>query len=150
MGSVPIGRGNPCGTVRSVRGPVGVVVRFGVRTFGSDFGVGLWGVIQLSKYSPDSSELSGGFVGSGSPPGTSGTSPLSSGHLKDSKTISYGLLGGPGGSWGLWAGSEGFDWFRLALAAGLHRILASVAQYADIGPKMARTRFGPELGRHPV
>ena len=31
------------GTVRSVRGSVGVVVRFGVRTLGSDFGVGLWG-----------------------------------------------------------------------------------------------------------
>ena len=30
------------GTVRSVRGSVGVVVRFGVRTLGSDFGVGLW------------------------------------------------------------------------------------------------------------
>ena len=42
-GSVPIGRGDPCGMVRSVRGPVGVVVRFGVRTFGSDFGVGLLG-----------------------------------------------------------------------------------------------------------
>ena len=55
-GSVPIGRGDPYGTVRSARGPVGVVVRFGVRTFrsdfwvgllgrtlGSDFGVGLWG-----------------------------------------------------------------------------------------------------------
>ena len=44
-GSVPIGRGGR--TVRSVRGPVGVVVRFGVglwgRTLGSDFGVGLWG-----------------------------------------------------------------------------------------------------------
>jgi hypothetical protein len=59
-GSVPIGRGDPCGTVRSVRGPVGVVVQFRVRTFGSDFwvgllgrtlgsdfGVGLWGVTQL-------------------------------------------------------------------------------------------------------
>ena len=42
-GSVPIGRGDPCGTVRSVRGPVGVVVRFGVRSFGSEFWVGLWG-----------------------------------------------------------------------------------------------------------
>ena len=42
-GSVPIGQGDPCGMVRSARGPVGVVVRFGVRTFGSDFGVGLWG-----------------------------------------------------------------------------------------------------------
>jgi hypothetical protein len=46
-GSVPIGRGDPRGTVRSVRGPVGVVVRFGVglwgRTLESDFGVGLWG-----------------------------------------------------------------------------------------------------------
>ena len=42
-GSVPIGRGDPCGTVRSVRGPVGVVVRFGVWTLGSDFRVGLWG-----------------------------------------------------------------------------------------------------------
>jgi type IV secretory pathway TrbD component len=43
-GSIPIGRGDPCGTVQSVRGPVGVVVRFGGRTFGSDFGVGLWEV----------------------------------------------------------------------------------------------------------
>ena len=37
-GSVPIGWGDPCGTVRSVRGSVGVVVRSGVRTLGSDFG----------------------------------------------------------------------------------------------------------------
>ena len=42
-GSVPIGRGDPHGTVRSVQGPVGVVVRFGVGLLGSDFGVGLWG-----------------------------------------------------------------------------------------------------------
>jgi hypothetical protein len=61
-GSVPIGRGDPCGTVRSVRGPVGVVVRFGVRTFGSDFRVrllgrtsgsdfwvGVWGVTQYEN-----------------------------------------------------------------------------------------------------
>jgi hypothetical protein len=49
-GSVPIGRGGPYGTVRSVRGSVGVVVRLGVRTsgfglssrtLGSDFQVGL-------------------------------------------------------------------------------------------------------------
>ena len=51
-GSVPIGWGDLYGTVRSVRGPVGVVVQFEVRTFGvglwgrtlgSDFGVGVWG-----------------------------------------------------------------------------------------------------------
>ena len=42
-GSVPIGRGDPYGTVRSVRGPVGVVVRFGVRSFGSEFWVGVLG-----------------------------------------------------------------------------------------------------------
>ena len=42
-GSVPIGWGDSCGTVRSVRGPVGVVVRFRVQTFESDFGVGLLG-----------------------------------------------------------------------------------------------------------
>jgi hypothetical protein len=51
-GSVPIGRGDPCGTVRSVRGPVGVVVRFGVRTFESDFGVRLWGVTQTPSHQP--------------------------------------------------------------------------------------------------
>jgi hypothetical protein len=37
-GSVPISRGGLYGTVRSVRGPVRVVVRFGVRSFGSEFG----------------------------------------------------------------------------------------------------------------
>ena len=42
-GSVPIGRGDSYGTVRSVRGPVGVVVRFGVRSFGSEFWVGVLG-----------------------------------------------------------------------------------------------------------
>jgi hypothetical protein len=71
--------------------------------------------------------LSGGFVGFGSPPGTSGTSPLSSGRPKGPKTISYGLLGGPGGSWRLWAGSGGSDWFWLAPAAGLRNSGAAVA-----------------------
>ena len=42
-GSVPIGRGDSHSTVRSVRGPVGVVVRFGVRSFGSEFWVGVLG-----------------------------------------------------------------------------------------------------------
>ena len=42
-GTVPIGRGDSCGMVRSVRGPVGVVVWFGVRSFGSDFWVGVLG-----------------------------------------------------------------------------------------------------------
>ena len=41
-GSVPIGRGDSYGAVRSVRGPVGVAVRFGVRSFGSEFWVGVW------------------------------------------------------------------------------------------------------------
>jgi hypothetical protein len=40
---VPIGQGDSFGTVRSVRGSVGVVVRFGVRTLGSDFEVELPG-----------------------------------------------------------------------------------------------------------
>ena len=64
-------------------------------------------------------ELSGGFVGFGSPLGTSGTSPLSSGRPKGPKTIFYGLLGAPGGSWRLWADSGSSDWFWLAPAAGL-------------------------------
>ena len=50
-GSVPIGRGDLYGTVRSVRGPVGVAVWFGVQSFGSEFWVGVWlelgGVTQL-------------------------------------------------------------------------------------------------------
>ena len=71
--------------------------------------------------------LSGGFVGFGSPPGTSGTSPLSSGRPKGPKTISYSLLGGPGGSWRLWADSGGSDWFWLAPAAGLRNSGAAVA-----------------------
>ena len=41
-GSVPIGRGDSYGAVRSVRGPVGVAVRFGVWSFGSEFWVGVW------------------------------------------------------------------------------------------------------------
>ena len=49
-GSVPIGRGDSYDTVRSVRGPVGVVVRFGVRTLGSDFRVGLWGQASGSDF----------------------------------------------------------------------------------------------------
>ena len=42
-GSVPIGRGDPYGTVRSVRGLVGVVVRFGVWSLGSEFWVRVLG-----------------------------------------------------------------------------------------------------------
>jgi hypothetical protein len=42
-GSIPIRRGDSCGTVRSVRGAVGVVFRFGVRSFGSEFWVGVLG-----------------------------------------------------------------------------------------------------------
>ena len=42
-GSVPIGRGDSYGAVWSVRGPVGVAVRFGVRSFGSEFWVGVLG-----------------------------------------------------------------------------------------------------------
>ena len=42
-GSVPIGRGDSYGTVQSVRGPVGVAVRFRVRSFGSEFWVGVLG-----------------------------------------------------------------------------------------------------------
>jgi hypothetical protein len=41
-GSVPIGWGNVYSAVRSVRGSVGVVVRFRVRSFGSEFWVGVW------------------------------------------------------------------------------------------------------------
>jgi hypothetical protein len=41
-GSVPIGRGDVYGAVLSVRGPVGVAVRFGVRSSGSEFWVGVW------------------------------------------------------------------------------------------------------------
>ena len=41
--SVPIGRGDSYGTVQSVRGPVGVVVRFGVWSFGSEFWFGVLG-----------------------------------------------------------------------------------------------------------
>ena len=41
-GSVPIGQGDLYGAVRSVRGPVGVAVRFGVRSSGSEFWVGVW------------------------------------------------------------------------------------------------------------
>jgi hypothetical protein len=41
-GSVPIGWGDSYGAVRSVRGPVGVMVRFGVRSFRSEFWVGVW------------------------------------------------------------------------------------------------------------
>ena len=51
-GSVPIGRGDSYSTVRSVGGPVGVAVRFGVQSFGSKFWVGVWlelgGVTQKS------------------------------------------------------------------------------------------------------
>ena len=43
VGSVPIGWGDSYSTVRSVRGPVGVVVRFGVRSFGLEFWVGVLG-----------------------------------------------------------------------------------------------------------
>jgi hypothetical protein len=42
-GSVPIGRGDSCSTVWSVQGPVGVVVQFGVQSFGSEFWVGVLG-----------------------------------------------------------------------------------------------------------
>jgi hypothetical protein len=42
-GSVPIGRGDSHGTVWSVQGPVGVVVRFGVRSFGLEFWVRILG-----------------------------------------------------------------------------------------------------------
>ena len=42
-GSIPIGRGDPYGTICSVRGPVGVVVQFGVQSFGSEFWVGVLG-----------------------------------------------------------------------------------------------------------
>ena len=42
-GSVPIGRSDSYGAVRSVRGPVGVAVRFGVQSFGSEFWVGVLG-----------------------------------------------------------------------------------------------------------
>jgi hypothetical protein len=42
-GSVPIGRGDSHGTVWSVRDPVGVAVRFGVRSFGSEFWVRVLG-----------------------------------------------------------------------------------------------------------
>ena len=41
-GSVPIGWGDLYGTVRSIRGLVGVAVQFGVRSFGSEFWVGVW------------------------------------------------------------------------------------------------------------
>ena len=41
-GSVPIGRGDVYGVVRSVRGPVGVAVQFGVRSSGSEFWVEVW------------------------------------------------------------------------------------------------------------
>ena len=41
-GSVPIGQGDAYGTVRSDQGPVGVVVRFRVRSFGSEFWVEVW------------------------------------------------------------------------------------------------------------
>jgi hypothetical protein len=47
-GSVPIGRGDAYGTVRSIRGPVRVAVQFGVRSFGSEFWVGVW--LELGKY----------------------------------------------------------------------------------------------------
>ena len=36
-GSIPISRGDAYGTAWSDQGPVGVAVRFGVRTFGSEF-----------------------------------------------------------------------------------------------------------------
>ena len=42
VGSVPIGRGDAYGAVWSVRDPVGVAVQFGVRSFGSEFWVGVW------------------------------------------------------------------------------------------------------------
>ena len=41
-GSVPIGRGDMYGAVLSVRGPVGVAIRFGVRSSGSEFWVEVW------------------------------------------------------------------------------------------------------------
>ena len=41
--SVPIGWGDSYGAVRSIRGPVGVAVRYGVRSFGSEFWVGVLG-----------------------------------------------------------------------------------------------------------
>ena len=41
-GSVPIGRGDAYGAARSDQGPVGVAVRFGVRSFGSEFWVEVW------------------------------------------------------------------------------------------------------------
>ena len=40
--SVPISRGNSYGAVRSIRGPVGVAVRFRIRSFESEFWVGVW------------------------------------------------------------------------------------------------------------
>ena len=40
--SVSIGWDDSYGTVWSVRGPVGVAVRFGVRSFGLEFWVGVW------------------------------------------------------------------------------------------------------------
>ena len=53
-GSVPIGQGDAYGTVRSDQGPVGVAVRFRVRSFGSEFWVEVWlelgGFTQLSLY----------------------------------------------------------------------------------------------------
>ena len=59
-GSVPIGRGNSYGAVRSVRGPVGVAVRFRVQSFGSEFWVGVWlelaGFTQILIYYPFRSE----------------------------------------------------------------------------------------------
>ena len=42
-GSVPIGRGDVYGAVRSVRGPVRVAVQFGVQSSGSEFWVGVLG-----------------------------------------------------------------------------------------------------------
>ena len=42
-GSIPIGQGDSYGAVRSVRGLVGVAVRFGVRSFGSEFWVRVLG-----------------------------------------------------------------------------------------------------------
>ena len=41
-GSTPIGRGDSYGAVQSVRGLVGVVIRFRVQSFGSEFWVGVW------------------------------------------------------------------------------------------------------------
>ena len=41
-GSVPFGGGDSYGAVWSIRDPVGVAVQFGVRSFRSEFWVGVW------------------------------------------------------------------------------------------------------------